>query len=73
MSHRALEFDGHFASVTSCDLNATTISTTLKTGSFTCCFIRGCIQKFADSVDDEINDDKHSLRSNTKRYGGKTH
>jgi len=35
--------------------------------------IRGCIQKFPDWVDNEINKDKHSLRSNTKGYGDKTH
>jgi hypothetical protein len=36
--------------------------------------IRGCIQKFMDWVDNEINNNnKHSLRSNTKGYGGKTH
>jgi hypothetical protein len=32
--------------------------------------------KFRDWVDDEINNNnnnKHSLRSNTKGYGGKTH
>jgi hypothetical protein len=36
--------------------------------------VRGCIQKFPDWVDNEINNNnKHSLRSNTKGYGGKTH
>jgi hypothetical protein len=37
--------------------------------------VRGCIQKFVDWVDNEINNNnnKHSLRSNTKGYGGKTH
>jgi hypothetical protein len=35
--------------------------------------IRGCNQKFPDRVDNEINNNKHSLRSNTKGYGGKTH
>jgi hypothetical protein len=35
--------------------------------------IRQCIQKFPDWVDNEINNNnKHSLRSNTKGYGGKT-
>jgi hypothetical protein len=35
---------------------------------------RGCIQKFPDWVDNEINNNnKHSLRSNTKGYGGKSH
>jgi hypothetical protein len=34
---------------------------------------RGCIQKFQDWVDNEINSNKHLLRSNTKVYGGKTH
>jgi hypothetical protein len=35
--------------------------------------LRGCIQKFPDSVDNEIYayNNKHSLRSNTKSYGGK--
>jgi hypothetical protein len=37
--------------------------------------IRGCIQKFPDWVDNEIcaYNNKHSLRSNTKGYGDKTH
>jgi hypothetical protein len=37
--------------------------------------IRGCIQKFPDWVDNEINNNnnKHSLRSNAKGYGDKTH
>jgi hypothetical protein len=35
--------------------------------------VRECIQKFPDRVDNEINNNKHSLRSNTKGYGGKTH
>jgi hypothetical protein len=35
--------------------------------------LRGCIQKFPDWVDNEINNNKHSLRSNTKGYGSKTH
>jgi hypothetical protein len=35
--------------------------------------IWGYIQKFLDWVDNEINNNKHSLRSNTKGYGGKTH
>jgi hypothetical protein len=36
--------------------------------------LRQCIQKFPDWVDNEINsNNKHSLRSNTKGYGGKTH
>jgi hypothetical protein len=36
--------------------------------------IRGCIQKFPDWVDNEINNNnKPLLRSNTKGYGGKTH
>jgi hypothetical protein len=35
--------------------------------------IGGCIQKFPDWADNEINNNnKHSLRSNTKGYGGKT-
>jgi len=36
---------------------------------------RGYIEKFSDSLDNEINNNnnKHSLRSNTKGYGGKTH
>jgi hypothetical protein len=33
---------------------------------------RGCIQKFPDRVDNEINNNK-SLRSKSKGYGGKTH
>jgi hypothetical protein len=34
-----------------------------------------CIQKFPDWVNNEINNNKnkHSSRSNTERYGGKTH
>jgi hypothetical protein len=36
--------------------------------------LRGCIQKFPDCVDNEVNNDnKHSSRSDTKCYGGKTH
>jgi hypothetical protein len=37
--------------------------------------VRGCIQKFPDCVDNEIyvHNNKHSLRSNTKCYGGETH
>jgi hypothetical protein len=35
--------------------------------------IRGCIQKFPVWVDNEINNNKSSLRSNTKGYGVKTH
>jgi len=37
--------------------------------------VRGCIQKFPDWVDNEIYayNNKDSLRSNTKGYGGKTH
>jgi hypothetical protein len=37
--------------------------------------IRGCIQKFPDWIKNEINNNnnKHSLRSNTKGYGDKTH
>jgi hypothetical protein len=36
--------------------------------------VRGCIQKFPDWFDNEIYayNNKHSLRSNTKYYGGKT-
>jgi hypothetical protein len=36
--------------------------------------IRGCIRKSPDWVDNEIKsyNNKHSLRSNTKGYGGKT-
>jgi hypothetical protein len=33
----------------------------------------GCIQKFPDWVDNKVNNNKHSLRSNTKGYGNKTH
>jgi hypothetical protein len=36
--------------------------------------VRGYIQKFPDWVDNEINNNnKHSLKSNTKGYGGKIH
>jgi len=36
--------------------------------------VRMYIQKFPDWVDNEINNNnKHSLRNNTKGYGGKTH
>jgi hypothetical protein len=35
--------------------------------------LRGCIQKFPDWVDNETDNNKHSLRSNTKGYGGKNH
>jgi hypothetical protein len=37
--------------------------------------VRGCIQKFPDRVDNEINNNKnkHTLRSKTKSYDGKTH
>jgi hypothetical protein len=35
--------------------------------------ILGCIQKFPDWVDNEINNNTHSLRSNINGYGGKTH
>jgi hypothetical protein len=35
--------------------------------------LRGCIQKFSDWFDNEIsNNNKQSLRSNTKGYGSKT-
>jgi len=34
---------------------------------------RECIQKFPDWVDNEIKNNKHSLRSHTKDYGDKTH
>jgi hypothetical protein len=39
------------------------------------CFLRGCIQKFSDWVDNEIYTckNRHSFGSNTKAYGGKTH
>jgi hypothetical protein len=38
-------------------------------------FLRGCIEKFPDWVDNEIYayKNKHPLKSNTKGYGGKTH
>jgi hypothetical protein len=41
----------------------------------TCLNATRCNQKFADWVDNEIYsyNNKHSLRSNTKGYGGKTH
>jgi len=35
--------------------------------------IQGCIQKFSYWVDNKIKNNKHSLRSNTKSYDGKTH
>jgi hypothetical protein len=37
--------------------------------------IRGCIQKSSDWIHNEIYayNNKHSLRCNTKGYGGKTH
>jgi hypothetical protein len=43
-------------------------------GVYTRARARGCIQKFPDWVDNEIYayKNKHSLRSNTKGYGGKT-
>jgi hypothetical protein len=36
--------------------------------------VRGCNQKFPDWVDNEMyaDNNKHSSRSNTKGYGGKT-
>jgi hypothetical protein len=37
------------------------------------CKILGCIQKFPDWVNNDINNNKHSLRSSTKGYGCKTH
>jgi hypothetical protein len=36
-------------------------------------YMGGYIKNFPDWVDDEINNNKHSLRSNIKGYGGKTH
>jgi hypothetical protein len=38
-------------------------------------YVRWCIQKFPDWVYNEIDayNIKHSFRSNTKGYGGKTH
>jgi len=38
-------------------------------------YIRGCIQKFPDLVDNKIYayNNKHSLRSNKKGYGGTTY
>jgi hypothetical protein len=36
-------------------------------------YIQGYIQKFPDWVDNEINDNKHLLRSNTEGYGSKAH
>jgi hypothetical protein len=37
--------------------------------------VRVCIQKFPEWVDNETyaSSNKHSLRNNTKGYGGKTH
>jgi hypothetical protein len=41
---------------------------------FTYVISRGCIQKSPELVHNEINNNnKHSLRSNAKGYGGKTH
>jgi hypothetical protein len=37
-------------------------------------YVRECIQKFPDWIDNETNNNnKHSLRNNTKGYGGKAH
>jgi hypothetical protein len=50
------------------------IASSFEHGSLKFIGLRGCIQKFPDRVDNEINNkNKHSLRSNTKGYGGKTH
>jgi hypothetical protein len=38
-----------------------------------CKHIGGCIQKFLDDNEIYTYNNKHSLRSNTKGYGGKTH
>jgi hypothetical protein len=38
-----------------------------------CKDIRGCIQKFPDRVNNEVNINKPSLGSNKNGYGGKTH
>jgi hypothetical protein len=35
--------------------------------------VRECIQKFPDWVDNETNNNKHSLRGNTKGCDRKTH
>jgi hypothetical protein len=35
--------------------------------------MQGYIQKLPDWVDNEMNNNKHSLRSNTKGYDGKAH
>jgi hypothetical protein len=35
--------------------------------------VQGCTQKFPDRVDNKINKNKHSFRSNMKDYGGKIH
>jgi hypothetical protein len=58
--------------VCSCELNWSIDSQPKTKG---CSDVRGCIQKFPDWVDNEINNNsnKHPLRSNTKGYGGKTH
>jgi hypothetical protein len=34
---------------------------------------RGCIEKFPDWVDNEVNNNELSLRSNANGYGYKTH
>jgi hypothetical protein len=42
--------------------------------SLGCMHVHVCIQKFPDWVDNEINNNnKHSLRSNTKEFGGRSH
>jgi hypothetical protein len=47
----------------------------LRVPIFLSLILRGCIQKFPDWDDNEIcaYNNKHSLRSNTKGYGGKTY
>jgi hypothetical protein len=52
-------------------VNTTLHSVTIQKNS-TLNTIRGYIQKFPDWVDKEVNNNKHSLRRNTKGYGGKT-
>jgi hypothetical protein len=55
-----------------CDIHAVLTNTN---SMDTVHMLRRCIEKFPDWVGNEMNNcnNKHSLRSNTKDYGGKTH
>jgi hypothetical protein len=57
------------------DINFVDYAFLLNQGLKTLTHLRGRIQKFTDWVDNEIDayNNKHSLRSNTKGYVGKTH